>query len=181
MRISATFLDYRGRPVQEDTLEHVFRVLCCKISVLSHRPRPPPYRRAQAAPAHIAPQVLPLRIGSQPVVLSERMYEEVSPSCVSANDLVNLLPPSLFHGLGWHTYHLPPTGVPVTGSAACHWYNVLPTSWLRILLAVGAGDVHKPRAVLGPEGGSAVKCWVDNNYRGKVVVDIAGNADAIGL
>ncbi|KAI0267092.1 hypothetical protein BC834DRAFT_969122 [Gloeopeniophorella convolvens] len=62
-----------------------------------------------------------------------------------------------------------------------HGYSMLPTSWLRILLAVGAGDVHKPCAVLGPEGSSAVECWVDNNYRGKVVVDIEGNADAIGL
>ncbi|KAI0267349.1 hypothetical protein BC834DRAFT_822480 [Gloeopeniophorella convolvens] len=141
------------------------------------RPRAPP-----AAPAHVGLQVPASRIGSRPADLSERVYEEVAPACVSANDLVNPLPPSLFYGSGWHAYHPPPTGVPVAGSAAHYWYSTLPTSRLRIPLSVGAGDVgvyyvREPRAVLGPEGGSAVECWVDDNYRGKVVIENEGDAD----
>jgi len=46
---------------------------------------------------------------------------------------------------------------------------------LRVPLIVGAGDigiyyVREPRAVLGSEGGSAVDCWVDDNYTGKVTI-----------
>ena len=32
-------------------------------------------------------------------------FEEIAPFCVSANDLINALPPSLFYGLGWYAHH----------------------------------------------------------------------------
>jgi hypothetical protein len=35
-------------------------------------------------------------------------FEEIQPCCVSANDLINPLPPSLFYGSGWSTQHPPP-------------------------------------------------------------------------
>jgi hypothetical protein len=111
------------------------------------------------------------------------MYEEIAPMCVSANDLVNPLPPSLFQGTGWQTYHPPPTGVPVTDSMSHYWYSTFPTSRLRIPLVVGAGDigiyyVREPRAVLGLEGGSSVECWVDDNYGGRVAIYNGGDSDS---
>jgi len=102
--------------------------------------------------------------------------------CVSANDLVNPLPPSLFYGSGWHPHHPPPTGIPATDSTSHYWYSTAPTSRLRVPLIVGAGDiaiyhVREPRAVLGSEGSSAVECWVDDNYDGRVIIDNEGDSD----
>ena len=50
-------------------------------------------------------------------------------------------------------------------------------------LIVGAGDiamyyVREPRAVLGSEGSSAVECWVDDNYEGRVIIDNVGESDS---
>ncbi|KAI0299373.1 hypothetical protein B0F90DRAFT_1818135 [Multifurca ochricompacta] len=108
--------------------------------------------------------------------------QEVSPACVSANDLVNPLPPSLFYGSGWHAHHPPQSSTPATSSGSHYWYSTLPTSRLRVPLTVGAGDigiyyVREPRTVLGPEGGSTVECWVDDNYGGRVVIDNEGDSD----
>ncbi|KAH9034767.1 hypothetical protein EDB85DRAFT_1863703 [Lactarius pseudohatsudake] len=121
-------------------------------------------------------QVPASRIGSRPSDMSPRVYEEIAPACVSANDLVNPLPPSLFYGSGWNAHHPPQTSVPVTSSASHYWYSTLPTSRLRVPLSVGAGDigiyyVREPRSVLGAEGSSAIDCWVDDNYTGKVTID----------
>lgn len=140
------------------------------------RPRPPP--------GHAVGLQVPMsRIGSRPSDLHSLEYEEIAPMCVSANDLVNPLPPSLFHGSGWHAFHPPPTGVPATDSISHYWFSTLPTSRLRVPLIVGAGDVgiyyiREPRAVLASEGSSAIECWVDDNYDGRVIIDNEGDTDS---
>jgi hypothetical protein len=123
------------------------------------------------------------RIASRPSDLNSLDYEEIAPMCVSANDLVNPLPPSLFHGSGWHAFHPPPTGVPGTDSISHYWFSTLPTSRLRVPLIVSAGDIgiyyiREPRAVLASEGSSAVECWVDDNYDGRVFIDNEGDSDS---
>ena len=109
---------------------------------------------------------------------SPRAFEEVNPFCASANDLINPLPPSLFYGSGWFSYH-PPTG---TGTAehSHYWYSTLPTSKLRIPISVGAGDigiyyVKEPMGHADIAEGSAVECWVDDNYRGARVIENAAD------
>ncbi|KAI9513521.1 hypothetical protein F5148DRAFT_1273121 [Russula earlei] len=143
--------------------------------------RMPRHRSSSGHPPSV--QVPVARIGSRPSDLTTSDYEEIAPMCVSANDLVNPLPPSLFHGSGWLAHHPPPTGVPVTDSTSHYWYSRLPTSRLRIPLIVGAGDVGiyyvlEPRAVLGSEGSSAIECWVDDNYDGRVIIDNEGDSDS---
>ncbi|KZT26074.1 hypothetical protein NEOLEDRAFT_1132612 [Neolentinus lepideus HHB14362 ss-1] len=98
-----------------------------------------------------------------------RPFEEVAPYCVSANDLINPLPPSLFFGSGWHAFH-PSTGSSSLQTSAHYWYSTLPTSKIRIPMKVGAGDIgiyylREPRRDVGQEG-STVECWVDDNYGG---------------
>jgi hypothetical protein len=38
-------------------------------------------------------------------------FREIEPFCVAASDLISPLPPSLFYGSGWHTYHPPKNAV----------------------------------------------------------------------
>ena len=38
-------------------------------------------------------------------------FREIEPFCVSASDLINPLPPSLFYGSGWKVYHPPRSAV----------------------------------------------------------------------
>ena len=106
------------------------------------------------------------RIGSRP---TDEYFEEVAPFCVSANDLINPLPPSLFYGSGWLAHH-PPTGTASHSPFAHYWYSTLPTSKLRVPIQVGAGDVaiyYLKEPLSEVQGtGSAVECWVDDNYRG---------------
>lgn len=113
------------------------------------------------------------RIGARPADYIERSFEEVSPFCVSANDLINPLPPSMFSGSGWEVFH-PAPGFAELSSHAHYWYSSLPTSKLRVGLQVGAGDVgiyylNEPASEVGL--GSAIECWVDDNYSGAVVID----------
>ncbi|KAI0342381.1 hypothetical protein BDW22DRAFT_1357715 [Trametopsis cervina] len=124
-------------------------------------------------------KVPPSRIGQRPADYNARVFVEVTPSCVSANDLVNPLPPSIFSGSGWEVFH-PPPGSADLNSFAHYWYSSLPTSRLRVGLQVGAGDIgiyylREPASEIGL--GSAVECWVDNNYQGAVVME---NAAQIG-
>jgi hypothetical protein len=109
-----------------------------------------------------------------------KRFREVEPFCVSANDLVNPLPPSLFYGSGWSAYH------PAKGAGAVsldesrhYWYSTMPTSKLRVQLKVGAGDIAiyylvEPRS---PDGklNSAVRCWVDDNVKGAKTIENAGD------
>lgn len=104
-----------------------------------------------------------------------RPFKEIAPYCVSANDLINPLPPSLFYGSGWFAFH--PTGGANSLQVRSHyWYSTLPTSKLRIPVVVGAGDIgiyylQEPISEIGE--GSAIHCWVDDNYAGAKVIENA--------
>ena len=57
-----------------------------------------------------------------------------------------------------------------------YWYSTLAASRLRIPITVGAGDIGvyylKEPIVPGHGGeGSAVECWVDDNYAGAKVIE----------
>ena len=109
---------------------------------------------------------------------SGRPYEEVAPFCVSANDLINPLPPSLFYGSGWNAYHPPMSGANTLHTAAHYWVSTLPTSKIRIPLQVGAGDIgiyylREPVSKIGE--GSSIECWVDDNYGGAKVIENAAD------
>lgn len=122
-------------------------------------------------------RVPPVRINSRPADLEATPFEEVAPYCVSANDLVNPLPLSMFAGSGWAAYH-PPPGAAELSSHAHYFYSALPTSKFRVNVQVGAGDVgvyyvRESAAQVGD--GSAVECWVDDNYPGAVVIENAAD------
>jgi len=107
-----------------------------------------------------------------------RLYEEIAPYCVSANDLINPLPPSLFYGSGWNAYHPSTSGANTLHTAAHYWYSTLPTSKIRIPLQVGAGDIgiyylKEPVSKIGE--GSSVECWVDDNYGGAKIIENAAD------
>lgn len=113
------------------------------------------------------------RLRARPADYAAHKFEEVAPFCISANDLVNPLPPSMFSGSGWEVYH-PPPGSAELSSHAHYWYSSLPTSRLRVGLQVGAGDIgvyylQEPSTVVGV--GSAVECWVDDNYQGAIMIE----------
>jgi hypothetical protein len=99
-------------------------------------------------------------------------FREIDPFCVSANDLINPLPPSLFYGSGWHAFH-PAKG---THDERHYWYAEQPTSRIRIPMRLSAGDVAI-YYIQNPENkpaGSAL-CWVDDNVAGGV--ELQGNAE----
>jgi hypothetical protein len=127
-------------------------------------------------PHHGLINVPPGRINTRPN--AGRAYEEVAPFCVSANDLINPLPPSLFYGSGWFAYHPSTSAGSSLQTAAHYWYSSLPTSKLRIPIQVGAGDIgiyylKEPVPAVGE--GSSVECWVDDNYGGAKVIDNAAD------
>ena len=65
-------------------------------------------------------------------------FREVKPFCVSANDLINPLPPSHFFGEGWLAYH--PNKA--AGKDAKHyWYSETGGSRIRIPIELSAGNV----------------------------------------
>lgn len=143
-------------------------------------------KAAAAAAAAVPPAVAPHPVYPQLRVPNSlinsrpnagRPFEEVRPFCVSANDLINPLPLSLFYGSGWYTYH-PPAGS-ASSEILHHWYSTLPLSKVRIPISVGAGDVgvYYLKEPIGPgEGGegSMVECWVDDNYGGAKVIENGG-------
>ncbi|KAL7421525.1 hypothetical protein Q5752_003294 [Cryptotrichosporon argae] len=102
------------------------------------------------------------RISDRPTDVQR--FREIEPYCVSASDLINPLPPSLFYGSGWHTYHPPRTAVVEDRH---YWYAEQPTSRLRIPLRIGAGDVgiYFMQSPVDKPLGTA-KCWVDDNVAG---------------
>lgn len=118
-------------------------------------------------------RVPPVRIGQRPADLEARPFEEVAPYCVSANDLINPVPASSFAGSGWVAYN-PAPGSAELSSHAHYFYSTLPTSRFRVALQVGAGDIgvyylREPRSQVGE--GSAIECWVDDNYNGAIVLE----------
>ena len=109
---------------------------------------------------------------------SGRQFEEVAPFCVSANDLINPLPPSLFYGSGWNAHHPATSGGSTLHTAAHYWFSTFPTSKLRIPLQVGAGDIgiyylREPISKIGE--GSSIECWVDDNHGGAKVIENAAD------
>lgn len=65
-------------------------------------------------------------------------FREVNPFCVSANDLINPLPPSHFFGSGWLAHH------PAAGAAReekHYWYAEIGGSRMRVPVSLSAGDV----------------------------------------
>ncbi|KAF9268541.1 hypothetical protein L218DRAFT_977087 [Marasmius fiardii PR-910] len=95
-----------------------------------------------------------------------KTFEEIAPFCVSANDLVNPLPPGVLQGTGWSAFHPGGVGGHVMNTKAHYWYSTLPGSKLRIPIIVGAGDVGVYYLMSGDEEASEVKCQVDDNYGG---------------
>ncbi|KAK0447202.1 hypothetical protein EV421DRAFT_188748 [Armillaria borealis] len=133
----------------------------------------PPTSNAYVPPLHVPPG----RINTRPK--SDIPFEEIAPYCVSANDLINPLPPSLFYGSGWYAAH-PQTGSGAMQATSHYWYSSLPLSKIRIPIQVGAGDIgvyylEEPTSSVG--AGSAVECWVDDNYAGAKVLE---NAAEVG-
>ncbi|KII91558.1 hypothetical protein PLICRDRAFT_38335 [Plicaturopsis crispa FD-325 SS-3] len=125
--------------------------------------------------------VPPSRINTRP---SEFAIEEIQPYCASAHDLINPLPPSLFYGSGWQAMH-PSTSPDEARVYDWYWHANQPTSRLRVPIVIGAGDVavyFLREPMDGEHGigeGSAVECWVDDNYPGAVVIENAANVAEI--
>jgi len=124
-------------------------------------------------------QAIPLAmIDTRAGDVGKKAYEEPTPFCASANDLVNPLPTTIFAGTGWAAYH-PPTGTNAISSTSHYWYSSQPMSRLRLGVNLGAGDVgvyylKEPKSVVGLYG-SVVNCWVDDNYAGRVEISNAGD------
>ncbi|OCB87292.1 Cap64 protein [Sanghuangporus baumii] len=117
------------------------------------------------------------RVAARPGEQQRSAAEEVAPYCVSANDLINPLPPSLFTGSGWSSVHPPPGSAAVTAYDH-YWSSAQPTSRLRVPIQAGAGDVavyYLKEALSEDDPGSAVQCWVDDNTRGAVLLTNGGN------
>ncbi|KIY42963.1 CAP64-like protein [Fistulina hepatica ATCC 64428] len=111
---------------------------------------------------------------------SGRPFEEIAPYCVSANDLINPLPPSLFYGSGWFANH--PAGSNTLHVREHYWHSSMPTSKLRIPIMVGRGDIgiyYLQEPVKEIDQGSTIECWVDDNYKGaKSIRNAADIGDA---
>ena len=124
-------------------------------------------------------RIPPALINTRPQ--SPRPFEEPVPFCASANDLVNPVPPSLFYGSGWHAAH-PEQGTSPLLTAGYYWHSWMPLSTLRVPIKIGAGDVgiyymKEPIKDIGE--GSQLKCWVDDNIRGAVIIENAGNVNGL--
>ncbi|KAG6871862.1 hypothetical protein C0995_015649 [Termitomyces sp. Mi166 len=143
----------------------------------------PPQQQQQQQQLSVTP-IPPGRINTRP---GGRPFEEIAPYCVSANDLINPLPPSMFYGTGWGVFHASSSsedsGQQGRMSTTSHyWHSVLPGSKLRVPIQVGAGDVgvyylREPRARVGK--GSSVDCWVDDNVAGaRRIVNVGAVAGA---
>ncbi|KXN83806.1 hypothetical protein AN958_01042 [Leucoagaricus sp. SymC.cos] len=125
-------------------------------------------------------KIPPSLMSSKPSSPSSSKFEEIAPYCVSANDLINPLPPSLFYGSGWSSHH-PASSASSVGAridveggatAAHYFYSSLPLSRIRIPIIVGHGDVGiyylmEGRERLGNGEGSEIECWVDDNWNGR--------------
>lgn len=121
-------------------------------------------------------EVPKMRLRDRPNELKN--FREIEPFCVAASDLVTPLPPSIFYGSGWATYH-PPSDAVVEDKH--YWYADQPTSRLRVPLRIGAGDVgiYFVQQPVGKPAGT-VQCWVDDNREGaKTLVGTAEVEEAI--
>ncbi|EJD01844.1 Cap64 protein [Fomitiporia mediterranea MF3/22] len=119
------------------------------------------------------------RVSAPPGEQQRASAEEVAPYCVSANDLINPLPPSLFTGSGWTQVHPSPGSVGLTAYEH-YWSSAQPTSRLRVPIQVGAGDVavyYLVEPLRDDDPGSAVQCWVDDNVPGARMLRNRGFVD----
>ncbi|KAK2463361.1 hypothetical protein APHAL10511_004672 [Amanita phalloides] len=121
-------------------------------------------------------QVPKARISTRPG--TGRAFEEIKPFCVSANNLINPLPPSLFYGSGWFAHHPATSGAQNLHTTVHYWYSTHPTSKIRIPVQVGAGDIgvyylKEPISQIGE--GSGISCWVDDNIPGARTIENAAN------
>lgn len=115
-------------------------------------------------------------------------FREVAPFCVSANNLINPLPPSHFYGSGWTAHH--PTKGEGWAEEKHYWYAELGGAKFRVPVNLSAGDVavyylqsvppRLPIALLRPtrrilltrnrdtaqKALGKAACWVDDNYAG---------------
>jgi hypothetical protein len=66
-------------------------------------------------------------------------FREVAPFCVSANDLINPLPPSHFYGSGWAAHH--PTKDGGWAEEKHYWYAEVAGAKFRVPVNLSAGDV----------------------------------------
>ncbi|KAF9001181.1 hypothetical protein BDQ17DRAFT_1391107 [Cyathus striatus] len=99
------------------------------------------------------------RVNTRP--LPGTKYEEIAPFCVSANDLINPLPPACSTAADASSAN--------SGVMGHYFYSTLPTSKLRVPLNIGAGDIgiyYIVETVKVAGEGSKVECWVDDNYAG---------------
>ncbi|KAL7423831.1 hypothetical protein Q5752_001415 [Cryptotrichosporon argae] len=124
-----------------------------------------------AAAKQRAIRVPPARLYDRPSDILR--FREVAPFCVSANDLVNPLPPSHFFGSGWHAHH------PTKGASAeekHYWYAEIGGSRMRVPVTLSAGEVAI-YYLQNPEDRALGRaaCWVDDNYAGRV--ELSGSAD----
>ena len=139
------------------------------------KPAQPPAVDSHSDPLYPELRIPPTRINTRPQ--SSRPFEEPVPFCASANDLVNPVPPSLFYGSGWHAAH-PQQGTSPMLTAEYYWHSWMPLSALRVPIKVSSGDVgiyyvKEPIEDIGE--GSQLECWVDDNIRGAVIIENAGN------
>lgn len=65
-------------------------------------------------------------------------FREVAPFCVSADNLINPLPPSHFFGSGWLAYHPSKEAPP---DEKHYWYAEIAGSRFRVPVNLSAGDV----------------------------------------
>ncbi|ORY28979.1 capsular associated protein [Naematelia encephala] len=100
-------------------------------------------------------------------------FREVKPFCVSANDLINPLPPSHFFGSGWLAHH-PQKGASLDEKH--YWYAEIGGSKMRVPIELSAGDVavYYLQDPMDRHSGRAA-CWVDDNFSG--AVELSGSAD----
>lgn len=66
-------------------------------------------------------------------------FREVAPFCVSANNLINPLPPSHFYGSGWSAHH--PTKNEGWAEEKHYWYAETGGAKFRVPVELSAGDV----------------------------------------
>lgn len=154
----------KGPPTPDKDQDMLADVLGTEAKIAG--PVMPPYPQLNVPPSLIST-----------IPESDRPFQEVRPFCASANDLINPLPPSLFYGSGWNAFH--PEGNTGQSELLHYWYSTLPTSKLRIPITIGAGDVavyYMKEPIGGDnEEGSAIECWVDDNYGGAKVIENGGD------
>lgn len=139
-------------------------------------------RRKAAGDTNLAPGVPPFFLSTRPDLnggTNPYRFKEVKPYCVSANDLINPLPATLFVGSGWHVERPQHAVVDsMTPADSYYWHATYPKSKLRVPIKTSGGDVAvwylTQERTRTP---SSVQCWVDNNIAGAVVISGEGEGD----